>query len=467
MIVEFLNGLNINQFISFNSNSEVVIFELWKFGKDISGNRYIFEKDIHGEWVSKSFVDCPIFMNLEHGIIQMPDMNPINLDDMISFEYKLKQWSANFRDGVIQKLKSLYSEKFNIKSTKNLDESFDYFVNQVCKSTNYETFGTNVCQLHNFFQDIINTDVTEKILSHMGDRVFISNIINLTVHEKALLTFNEFMPKHFALMRVVNGEDLIRRMLSTQFANQTQFASFVLKSIDDVVTYTDDDYKFLIDMNHKSLCTLLTDHDNFILWFKLFLNVSKNCCFIDMDQLYKMFMQIGLKQCLKNREYISAVFEFFQRKQFHSNTYDLKYTLDYSLIQNSLNWKIRSTKKVSNFISDLEKSILDVRRTEIVHNFLKLSDEGFYRFSLSNVICNKSQALWDNCLILCGLSHTDQECRGLSFTVYKDGEHSLLLGGSLGMGKSTSLYMETLVGGEDCFYLRQHCEKYFNSVMRV
>lgn len=467
MIVEFLNGLNVKQFISFNSNSEVVIFELWKFGKDKAGKGYIFEKDIYGEWVSKSFVDCPIFMNLEHGIIQMPEMNPINFDDMISFEYKLKQWSANFRDAVIHKLKSLYSEKFDIKSSKNLDESFDYFVNQVLKRSNYETLGTNVCQLHNFFQDVFNTDVTEKILSHIGDRVFISNIMNLTVHESALQTFNEFMPKHFALMRVVNGEDLIRRMLSTKFANQTQFASFVLKSIDDVVTYTDDDYKFLIDMNHKSLCTLLADRDNFILWFKLFLNVSKNRCFVNMDQLYKMFMQIGLKQCLKNREYISAVFEFFQRKQFHSNTYDLKYTLDYALIQNSLNWKIKSTKKVSNFISDLEKSILEVRRTEIVHNFLKLSDEGFYRFSLSNVVCNQSQALWDNCLILCGLSHIDQECRGLSFTVYNDGEHSLLLGGSLGMGQSTSLYMETLVGGEDCFYLRQHCEKYFNSVMRV
>lgn len=467
MVINFINGLGVSQFLTFNSKSEVVLFDLWKFGKDKFGKGYIYEKNTLGEWEKKSFTKCEITLCLNNGVIEMPDMNPLELDDMVQFEYKLAQWTLNFRDAVNTKLKELYAEKYGVKITKSIHDSFDYFIHQVIGRTNYENYGTKVYQLHDFFQDVFSNDMAQKILSHIGDKVYLRNVMNLSVHENAMNTFNEFMPKHFALMRVVDGEDLIRRMVDTDFVNQMQFASFLLKSIDDVVNYSDDDYKFLIDMNHKSLCTLLTDKENFILWFKLFLDVSKKCCFVKIDELYSTFMHIGLKQCLKNKEYVTAVFDYFQRKQFHQNTYDLSYAIQYGVIGNCLNWKIKSTKKVTNFIADLENSILDIRRTEIVHNFLKLSDQGYYRFSLADVICKKTQELWDNCLILCGLSHTDQECKGLSFTIYKDGEHSLLLGGSLGMGQSTSLYMETLIGGENCFYLRQHCEKYFNSVMRV
>lgn len=467
MIIEFLTGLNVKQFLTFKSKKEVILFDLWKFGRDSTGKAFLFEKNTLGEWERKSFTTCHITLCVDSGLIQMPEINPINMEDMVAFEYKLKQWSSNFRDAVIIKLKELYCEKYTIKNAKNTDESFDYFVNQVMKRTNYEDFGIKVHQLHNFFQDVFNNKSTERILSNIGEKVYLCNVMNLNVHANAMNTFNEYMPKHFALMRVVNGEDLISRMVATDFANQMQFVSFVLKSIDDVVTYTDDDYKFLIDMNPKSLCTLLNDRENFILWFKLFMTVSKNCCFERMDELYHTFMQIGLKQCLKNKEYIAAIFSYFQRKQFQQNTYDLNFTIEYSLIENSLNWKTKSTKKIDNYIADLEKSILDVRRTEIIHNFLKLSDDGYYRFSVANVICDKSKELWDNCLILCGLSHTDQECNGLSFTIYNDGDYSLLLGGSVGMGQTTSLYIETLVGGRNCFYLVQHCEKYFNSVMRV
>lgn len=467
MIIEFLTELNIKSFLTFNSKTEVVLFDLWKFGKDASGKGYIYEKSCEGKWEKKSFTTCDIILCIDGGLIQMPELNPVDMDDLVLFEYKLKQWTSNFRDAVIAKLKELYSEKHGIKSLKNIVEPFDYFVTQVLKRTNYENYGTKVYQLHNFFQDVFSTDLVQKILAHIGDKVYLRNLMNLSVHESALKTFNTYMPKHFALMRVVNGEDLIRRIVETDFTNQIQFASFVLESIDDVVTYTDDDYNFLIDMNHKSLCTLLNDRVNFILWFKLFMTVSKNCCFENIDRLYATFMQIGLKQCLKNKEYVSAVFAYFQRKQFHHNTYDLNYALEYGLVQNNLNWKVKSTKKVGNFTGDLEKAILEVRRTEIVHNFFKLSDDGYFKFSVSNIACKKTQELWDNCLILCGLSHTDQESRGLSFTIYKDGEHSLLLGGALGMGQATSLYMEALVGCEDCFYLRKSCEKYFNSVMRV
>lgn len=475
MIIEFVNGLGVEQFLSFSSKSEVVLFDLWKFGKDSTGKAYIFEKDHTGGWIKKDFTDCNISLCLDKGEIALPEINPVNIDDMSNFEYKLSMWTANFREAVTAKLKQLYSTLYGNRNSKKVDESLEYFVTQVIKRTNYEDYGIKVYQLHNFFNDFFSNEHSHRILSNVNEKATVCNVVNLYVHRDALNTFLKYLPRHFALLRLVDGQELIRHMEETTFISQREFVSFVLKSIDSVVSYTNDDYDFLLNLSSESLCAFIAERENFILWFKLFSDVSNNCCFENIDALYRTFIRIGLKQCLKNKPYVKKIFAYFQRKQFQDNTYDLTYALNYGVIDNCLNWKIKSTKKIDNFINDFAESIIAIRKTEIIHHFVKLSDEGILCLTSGHVVCEKTKELWENCLILCGLCHTDQECQGLSFTVYKDGDHSVLLGGQVGFGQKTTLYMEALVeggnkggnkGGNGC-YLYQHCERYFHQVMRA
>jgi uncharacterized protein YdcH (DUF465 family) len=466
MISALLKTLNIQEFVNIDQSGRVVIFDLWKFEKDTKNNCNIFEKDADGIWQKKYFTKCDIPLVLDQGYIEMPAINSFSFDEMDELERKINQWTLSFRESVSSQIKMLCKQKIKRKD-KELDHAIDEAVNSILKSMNYEDYSFKVVQLHSFFNEHFNAG--NKLLENLDDQVLVRSLVNLERHTELKELFAKQLPNHLALLRVLECEKLneILPLLRSKKLTPIEFIAYVLKAIDNVVNFNENDYEFVRNLSYKSLCVLSKDKKNFVLWVKMFSKISVGCCSFDrVDELYACFMRIGIRHCFKNSEYIGKIFAYFQRKQYQKNSYDLDYALGYSLIENAIQWDRVPKDTNNNLIYDFEDSIIDIRRNEIINGFLSLDQNSPIKFSVNNVTSIETKQLWENCLILCGLSHTEDECKSLSFTIYKDSKYSLLLGGSVGQN-NLSLYMESLVGGDSCFSLRSSCEAYFNKIMSV
>lgn len=464
MILNFCNELGINNFIDFVSPTQIIIFGLWKFGKDEDGNIYIQELNEFGTWVETEFTDCKVKLFLDDGFISMSDLNPVYISDMINIEYKLRGWTANFRDAVIVKIKKLYYAKKKLHVHEKQEKLIEYFIKQICSKLNYEDYIFKVYNLHNFFETNFNFNKIRKLLVYIDEQIYIHTFLNFSNKNYAIENFRKYLPTHLSFLRLIDGRDFIMSINKLTFDSKEQFVNHIFFFIKRNQKYSINDINFFLNLDYKSLDILIKDHTNFISWIKFLSNNKKNHFIFNIHLLYKFLIKIGIKNCRLNRNLVKEIFLFFYKKQLLGNNYDLLYSIKENLIENCIDWNKSCTIELNIFMKKIESDIEEIRRRKIINFFLELNNSNQLFFSKSDVICDKTKEIWDNCIIFCGIDRKDSQC--IQFTIFQHGERYLLLGGSI--GESVCLYMDLLKGSSDnccCIYL--YGERYFNMAMRI
>lgn len=174
-------------------------------------------------------------------------------------------------------------------------------------------------------------------------------------------------------------------------------------------------------------------------------------------------MHIGRKECTKNTSYMTRLFLHFQQQHYQNNHHDLILAIKYSVIDNCIDWRIKNQSSPEELANDLTNAIYDIRKVEIIQSFVRLSDMGINRLSKSSEMDDAKKSLWENCVLFIGEELGCDESNALSFSVYRDGEYSILIGAAF--VNSVSIFSDFLVEGDGGFTNYHYLDKYAKKVM--
>lgn len=465
MIIPFCENLDVKKFIDFSTDTnEIIVMGLWKYSKNKRGQISIFEKDENANWVKKDFTNCSIMLNIEKGMISMAMSNNY-LCDLSIFESKIAQWFDGFYTAVANTIRQLYFVKYARKLSKASELKLLNYIKQSISGSNFEDKLIFVSRLHTWFNDAIPSENAKKVVAQLNGAVQLGNVINLGKHTVAFDTFNEFLPNHFAIFAVLNAEIFIEKVQRISFSDTKEFTAFILDLISEEVCFSNYDIKFFMNLDVKSISLFVSERsvEKFCMWLKLFSSSAHSINFTNIDLLYKTFMHIGRKECTKNTSYMTRLFLHFQQQHYQNNHHDLMLAIKYSVIDNCIDWRIKNQSSPEELANDLSNAIYDIRKVEIIQSFVRLSDMGINRLSKSSEMDDAKKSLWENCVLFIGEELGCDESNALSFSVYRDGEYSILIGAAF--VNSVSIFSDFLVEGDGGFKNYHYLDKYAKKVM--
>lgn len=460
-IKNFLNNMDIQECICFSGNNEVTLFGLWRVEIDDPKNLKIFKKTFCGQWVVTEHCDCHIPLYVESGQIIFDGRHSTSFDEMLDLEHNLNNWKKYFIDAIYIKLCNLFDES-NYKRNHYINKYILNFIKNRLDSTNTEYLSLLVEKLHSFFQNkFFSVKPLVELYPYAPERMRISSLVNLSIHTDAIRLYNHFLPNHLHVAKFIHiTPDLLRSIEGLAYSSKTNFARFILSRIDDRTRFDNDDISFFINCDHQTIKQFSHDKNTFIPWLKFFSKVAKNCRFPDIHLLFREFMRIGHKACVKNKRYVEALFSFFQYKSFQNNTYDLNYAINYSLIVNSINWNCIYSGKVDTYINNFDCSIDDIRKSDVLRAFMRFEHkESYYLkagYCYESVPHDYINDLLVNCHILVGLDWTDTQSSDMGFVLQRVGDSYILTG--FDNQPDRSFYHTIIVGDEIDMALSSSCE---------
>ena len=450
-IENFLSKLDIQEGICFSEDNEVTLFGLWKVEIDDPKYLKIHQKTSFGEWVEVEHCDCHIPLFIECGQIIFDGRHSTNFEEMLEFEHSLINWKKHFIEVVNTKLCILFDE-VNQKRTHYINKKILNFIHSKMSEFNVELLSLLVEKLHNFFQNkFFSVKPLVEVYPYALENIRISTLINLSIHTEAIRLYNHFLPNHLAIAKFIHiSPDLLNKIEGISYSSKMAFAKLILSHIDDRARFDNDDLSFFINCDHLTIRQFSTDRNGFIPWLKFFAKVAKNCRFTDIHLLFREFMRIGYKGCVKNRRYVEALFSFFQCKSFQNNTYDLSYAINYSLIVNSINWNCTYSGNTDNYINNLDCSIDDIRKSDVFRAFMRF-DNGDTHYLKSGCTYQSAPTeyvneLLINCHILVGLDWSDTHSSDMGFVLQRVGDSYVLSGFDNQPDRS---YYHTIIVGDE------------------
>lgn len=470
---EFLEQLDIQESIRFPNNNEVTLFDLWKVGIEPSNTLSIQEKNAYGVWGIVDSLDCSIPLFIETGRVIFDGRHSETFDEMLDFEHKLINWKSYFVDAINERICSLYDE-VNHKRSKIVNKKILNFIHEKLNEINLEVLSVLISKVHSFFQKhFFSTKPLSEVFPFAPDKIRISTLISVSVHSESIKIYNQFLPQHLSIVKLIHvSSDLLKIIENGKSTfSKPSFAKLILSNIDDQARFDNADLTFFINCDHLSLQQLTNEKKNFIQWLQFFSKVSRNCRFQGIHLLFREFMRIGYKGCVKNRKYVEAIFSFFQYKSFQNNTSDLNYAIGYSLIVNSMNWNCTYSSNVDRFINNLDCSIDDIRKSDVFRAFMRFErydsyylKSGYSYGSLSKDFIND---LLVNCHILVGLDWNDSISSDMGFVLQRVGDSFVLIGSDNQPERS---FYHTIIVGEDVDMMlssSEGYERYFDNVLRA
>ena len=450
-IENFLSKLDIQEAICFSEDNEVTLFGLWKVEIDDPKCLIINEKNSFGEWVEVEHCDCHIPVFVERGQIIFDGRHSTNFEEMLEFEHSLINWKKHFIEVVNTKLCNLFDE-VNQKRTHYVNKKILNFIHSKMNEINVELLSLLVEKLHIFFQTkFFSVKPLVAVYPYAPEKIRISTLINLSIHTEAIKLYNHFLPNHLAIAKFIHiSPDLLNKIEGFSCSSKMAFAKLILSHIDDRARFDNDDLSFFINCDHLTIRQFSTDRNGFIPWLKFFAKVAKNCRFTDIHLLFREFMRIGYKGCVKNRRYVEALFSFFQCKSFQNNTYDLTYAINYSLIVNSINWNCTYSGNTDNYINNLDCSIDDIRKSDVFRAFMRF-DKGETHYLKSGCTYQSAPTeyvneLLINCHILVGLDWSDTHSSDIGFVLQRVRDSYVLSGFDNQPERS---YYHTIIVGDE------------------
>lgn len=470
LLDQFLERLEIQESISFSNSNEVALFDLWKI--QISENKCltIQEKNAFGVWEEVELSNCHIPLFIESGRVVFDTRHSSNFEEMLDHEHNLLKWKTYFTEAIFKKLTTCY-DYLNYRRTKITNNKILNFINNKLVSLNLEKFACLVSMLHSFFQDkLFSLKPLSEVFPYVPDKIRISTLLNLTIHSEAIKIYNKFLPNHLAMAKFIHiSPELLKVIETSNFLSKSSFAKLILSNIDDQARFDNSDIAFFISCDHLTLQQLSQDKKTFIPWLQFFSKVARNCKFHDIHLLFKEFMKIGLKGCIKNRKYVEAIFSFFQSKSFQNNTSDLSYAIGYSLIFNSMNWNCSYSGNVDRYINNLDCGIDDIRKLDVFRAFMRFENEANYLkagYSYGSLSKDFVKELLINCHILVGLDCNDTMFSDIGFVLQRVGDSYVLIGSDNQPDRS---FYHTIIVGNEVDLSMTKCadyEGYFDEVLR-
>lgn len=470
-IDNFLNTLDIQECISFTSKNEVNIFGLWKVEITDPKLLKLQAKNSYGEWCAVKHCDCDIPVFVESGRIDFDSRHSVNFEEMLEHEHSLLSFKIKLVEAVNLKICSLF-DQVNIKRTHYINKRIINFINSKLENTNIERLSLLVSKLHAFFQiKFFTVKPLVEIYPYAPEKIRISTLINLSQHTNVIKLYNHFLPNHLTVAKFLHiSPELLDKLEALSFSSRAAFAKLILSNIDYHARFDNDDISFFINCDYLSLRQFSLDKDNFIPWLKFFSKVSRNCRFANIHLLFREFMRIGLKGCTKNKRYIEAIFSFFQSKSFQNNSHDLNYSINYSLIVNSINWNCIYNGNVDRYVDCLDCSIDEIRKSDVFRAFKRFErTEAYYLkagYSYGDLPSKYVNDLLVNCHILVGLECDDNMQSDVGFVLQKVGDSYLLIGSDNQPDRS---YYHTIIVGDDidmAFSSSVDIEGHFDEVLR-
>lgn len=470
LLDQFLERLEIHESISFSSSNEVTLFDLWKIEILPSKCLTIQEKNAYGVWEQVDLSNCHIPLFIESSRVVFDTRHSSNFEEMLDHEHNLLKWKTYFTEAIFKKLSNSF-DYLSHRRTKNTNTKILDFINTKLNELNFEKFSCLVSMLHSFFQDkLFSLKPLSEVFAYVPDKIRISTLLNLTKHSEAIKIYNKFLPNHLAMAKFIHiSPELLKVIENSNFSSKSSFAKLILSNIDDQARFDNGDISFFINCDHLTLQQLSIDKKNFIPWLQFFSKVARNCKFHDIHLLYKEFMKIGFKGCIKNRKYVEAIFSFFQSKSFQNNTSDLNYAINYSLIFNSMNWNCSYSGNVDRYINNLDCGIDDIRKMDVFRAFMRFENEANYLkagYSYNSLSSDFVNELLINCHILVGLDCNDTMFSDIGFVLQRVGESYVLIGSD--NQPDRSFYHTIIIGNEMDLNMTQCVdhEGYFDEVLR-
>lgn len=450
-IENFLSKLDIQECICFSGNNEVTLFGLWKIVIDDPKHLKIQEKNSCGEWVLTEHCDCHVPVYVESGQIVFDGRHSTSFEEMLELEHNLTNWKIFFAEAVNTKLCNLFDE-INQKRTHYINKKIMNFINSKMNEINIDFFTLLVERLHSFFQNkFFAIKPLVQLYPYAPEKIRISTLINLSIHTDAIKLYNHFLPNHLAIAKYIHiSPKLLQKMEGLSYSSRSTFAKLILSHIDDRARFDNDDISFFINCDPQTIRQFSYNKQEFIPWLKFFSKVAKNCRFPDIHLLFREFMRIGYKACVKNKRYVEALFSFFQYKSFQNNSLDLNYAINYSLIVNSINWNCTYSGKVDAYINNFDCSIDEIRKSDVFRAFIRFENvESYYLksgYSYDSVPTEYVNELLVNCHILVGLDWDDGDSSDMVFVLQRVGDSYVLTG--FDNQPDRSFYHTIIIGDE-------------------